>query len=69
MYAQLFYKSEEGNIYPQTERLFIDDSLEDLLSISDEHDGNDAFWMYFNESQRQSDLTGSWHPIDNNINC
>ncbi len=67
MYAQLFYKSEEGNIYPQTERLLIDDSLEGLLSIPAEHDGNDAFWQYFEQSQRQADLAErGWHPVDNN---
>lgn len=69
MYAQLFYRSEEGNIYPQTDRVFIDDTLEGLLSIPSEHEGNDAFWQYFNQSQRQADLSGGWHPIDNNIPC
>jgi len=69
MYAQLFYKSEEGNVYPQTGRLFIDDSLEGLLSIPDEHEGNNAYWEYFNQSQLQSDLSGGWHPVDNNTPC
>ena len=66
MYAQLFYKSEEDNIYPVTDRVFIDDSLEGLLSVPQEHEGNDAFWDYFEQSQRQSDLSGGWHPVDNN---
>lgn len=69
MYAQLYYRSEEGNIYPKTNRLFIADELEGLLTIPSEHTGNDAFWMYFNESERQSALSGGWHPIDNNIPC
>jgi hypothetical protein len=67
MYAQLFYKSEEGNFYPQTERVFIDDSLEGLLSIPPKHDGNNAFWEYYEQSQRQADLSGGWHLVDNNI--
>lgn len=69
MYAQLYYKSEEGNIYPKTQRLFINDSLEGLLTIPEEHEGNDAFWMYFDESERQAAVSGGWHPIDNNISC
>lgn len=69
MYAQLFYRSEEGNIYPKSDRLYIDDSLEGLLSIPAEHEGNDAFWMYFQQSERQAAMIGTWHPIDNNIYC
>jgi len=69
MYAQLYYRSEEGNIYPKTDRLHIDDSLEGLLSIPTEHEGNDAFWIYFEQSERQAAITGAWNPIDNNIPC
>jgi len=69
MYAQLFYISEEGNHYPKTDRVFISDSLVDLLTVPKEHEGNEAYWRYTNQSQKQSDLTGGWHPTDNNINC
>lgn len=69
MYAQLFYKSEEGNYYPRTDRVFIDDSLEGLLSIPEEHEGNNAFWEYYQQSQRQADMSGGWHLTDNNIPC
>ena len=69
MYAQLFYISEEGNHYPQTERVFIDDILEGLLAIPDEHEGNNAYWYYFEQSEKQADLSGGWNPVDNNFNC
>lgn len=69
MYAQLYYRSEEGNCYPQTDRLFIDDSLKGLLTIPAEHEGNDAFWQYYEQSQIQADITGGWHITDNNIPC
>lgn len=69
MFAQLFYESEEGNVYPITERVRIDNSLVGLLSIPEEHKENNAFWMYFEQSQMQADLAGSWHPVDNNIPC
>lgn len=69
MYAQLFYISWEGNHYPQTDRVLIDDSLEGLLSIPKEHEGNEAYWRYTEQSQRQADLSSSWHPVDNNIPC
>ena len=69
MYAQLYYRSEEGNIYPQTDRVYIDDSLEGLLAIPAQHDGNDAFWMYFDQSERQAAMSSNWHPIDNNMPC
>jgi len=69
MYAQLYYRSEEGNIYPKTNRLYIDDSLEGLLAVPVEHEGNDAFWMYFKQSDMQASMSDNWHPIDNNIPC
>lgn len=66
MWAQLYYKSEEGNNIPVTERIHISDSLEGLLMIPEEHEGNNAFWEYYNQSQRQADLSGGYHLTDNN---
>ncbi len=69
MYAQLFYESEEGNFYPQTDRLHIDDSLTDLLTISEEHEGNNAFWQYYEQNEMQAAISGGWHITDNNRPC
>jgi hypothetical protein len=66
MYAQLFYISEEGNHYPQTDRLQIDDSLENCLLIPKEHEGNNAYWEYYTLSDRENSLQGGWHITDNN---
>jgi hypothetical protein len=51
MYAQLFYISEEGVHIAQTERVFIDDSLQGLLTIPVEHEGNNAYWGYFENTE------------------
>ena len=69
MYAQLFYCSEEGNYYPQTDRVYIDDSLVGLLTVPEEHKGNDAFWQYYEQSERQAAMSGGWHITDNNRHC
>ena len=68
MYAQLFYLSEEGNSYPQTERLVMDDSLEGLLIIPEEHKGNNAYWEYFHLSEREFSLYGGNSIVDFNSN-
>lgn len=67
MYAQLFYISEEGNHYPQTERLHIDDSLAGCLKVPKEHEGNEAYWKYYNQSDYEFALSGGWHITDNNM--
>lgn len=69
MFAQLFTTSEEGNVYPATDRVYIDNSLEGLLSIPSDYKDSEAFWMYFDQSQLQADLAGNWHLVDNNIPC
>ena len=66
IYAQLFYVSEEGNHYPQTDRLAIDKSLKGLLKVPTEHDGNNAYWHYYDFSEREIALKGGWHITDNN---
>jgi hypothetical protein len=68
MYAQLFYLSEEGNSYPQTERLLIDDSLEGLLTIPLECEGNNAYWEYSHLSEREFSLFGGNSIVDFNSN-
>jgi hypothetical protein len=55
MYAQLFYISEEGNHIAQTERLLIDGSLKGLLTITEDHKGNNAYWEYFNHTENGDD--------------
>jgi hypothetical protein len=55
MYAQLFYISEEGNHIAQTERLLIDDILKGLLTIPVEHEGNNAYWAYFDNTENGDD--------------
>ena len=66
MFAQLFYISEEGNHYPQTDRVVIDSSLENLLTIPDWCAGNDAYWQYTELSERQLALSGSLSMVDFN---
>lgn len=68
MYAQLFYLSEEGNSYPQTEKLLIDDNLYGLLIISDCHKGNNAYWEYSDFSERQISIGGGYTTVDFNSN-
>jgi hypothetical protein len=68
MYAQLYYLSEEGNSYPKTERLLIDDSLEGLLIIPEEHQGNNAYWEYSQYSEREISLYGGNSIVDFNSN-
>lgn len=68
MYAQLFYLSEEGNSYPQTQKLLIDDNLYGLLIIADEHKGNDAYWEYSHLSEREYFLFGGNSTVDFNSN-
>lgn len=66
MYAQLFYISEEDNHYPQTDKVVIDDSLENLLAIPEWCAGNEAYWNYTNLSERQSALSNGLSVVDNN---
>ena len=69
MYAQLYHESEEGNVYPLTERIHIDDRLVGCLSIPQEYEGWDAFWKYYNQSYEQHVMQGGWDIMDNNIPC
>jgi len=66
MYAQLFYISEEGNHYPQTERLLIDDSLEGLLIITEEQEYNNAYWEYYHLSEKEAAIYGGYSIVDFN---
>lgn len=68
MYAQLFYISEEGNHYPQTNKLLIDDSLNGLLNLPEWSQGNDAYWNYTELNDRQINLIGGYSITDFNAN-
>lgn len=58
MYAQLFYISEEDNHYPQTDKFWIDPIFENLLTIPEGHEGNNAYWNYTPDESRFNNQIG-----------
>jgi hypothetical protein len=71
IYAQLMRQSEEGNIYPETDMIAIDESLDGLLMLPNEYkpentDGEVYFWQYYGNSAENMALSGSAMSIDNN---
>jgi hypothetical protein len=61
MFAQLFRISEEGNLYPVNEKVYIDDSLEGQLSTP-----QDCVWNY--SSSDRASLVDSQVLVDFNSN-